>query len=512
MAKGKKKNEDLLVQVEQNMPSEADLEGIVLGAIILEGETVNEIISDFSESLFYETANKSIAEAVLKLYKNNKPIDLMTVCMELKNLGTFESVGGAYYVSSLTNRVSGVSNIKTHIKLLQEKTLQRSMIYICNRALVKVLNYKDDIFDVYSNTQIEIDEALKDVLHYEVKGIKDIHYDILERNIKVLQKGIKSGIPSGFRMVDNVTNGWQPSDLIILAGRPSMGKTAAAVSMIINPSIQEKIPVAIFSLEMSNFQIGSRIQSYLSGVNVSKIVKGQLDMSEIKVITNDCSVLDSSPLFIDDTPNISLIELKSKSRKLVKDKGVKLIVIDYLQLMRSGMDIANREQEIAEISKGLKALAKELNIPVIALSQLSRLVESRADKKPMLSDLRESGQIEQDADMVVFCYRPEYYGIEQYEVGNQSFPSHGLMMLLIAKHRNGELGEIPLRFIHEQAKLDNYNMNNEYTVPQNNTENNFNKNEQDSNIITTFVPERNGGKVDINNDFLTQSKEDNLPF
>ena len=501
-----------VIQIGQKMPSEYELEQLVLGSILLESDVINRIVSELSINLFHYADNIHIIEAILALYKASKPIDIMTVCMHLKQKGVLEEIGGAFFVSSLTNRVASANNIDTHVKILQQKSLERNMVHICNRALVKVLNYRDDIFDVYSSTQVELDNALKDVLHYEVKNINSIHYEILERNIKVLEKGIKSGVSSGFRLLDNVTNGWQPSDLIILAGRPSMGKTAAAISMVIHPSIKEKKPVAIFSLEMSNFQIGSRIQSFISGVNVSKIVKGQLDMNEIRQISKSCEPLEKSPLFIDDTPNISLIELKSKSRKLVKDNGVQMIIIDYLQLMRSGMDIQNREQEIAEISKGLKSLAKELNIPVIALSQLSRGVESRVDKKPMLSDLRESGQIEQDADMVIFCYRPEYYEIEQYEVGNQSFPSDGLMMLIVAKHRNGELGEIPLKFIHEQAKLDNYNMNDNYNIAQDNIENNSNKNEQNSNIITTFVPEKNGANVEVNNDFLNQSNNNYSPF
>jgi hypothetical protein len=259
-------------------------------------------------------------------------------------------------------------------------------------------------------------------------------------------------------------------DLIILAGRPSMGKTAAAISMCIHPSLEKNEPIAIFSLEMSNEQLVSRMQSYLSGVNVSKIVKKQLSMNEIDEIGKKAIGLKTAPLFIDDTPNISLLDLKGKARKLKKESGIKLIVVDYLQLMRSGVKSTSREQEIAEISRGLKGLAKELNIPVIALSQLSRGVEMRGDKKPMLQDLRESGQIEQDADMVLFCYRPEYYGIDTYEVGNQSFDANGLFMLIIAKHRNGELGEIPLTFIHEQTKLTNHEFG--YAPPVANQEEN----------------------------------------
>jgi replicative DNA helicase len=257
-------------------------------------------------------------------------------------------------------------------------------------------------------------------------------------------------------MLDNVTNGFQKSDLIILAGRPSMGKTASVVSMALYPALFQNIPIAIFSLEMSNEQIVSRMQSFISEINVSKIVKKQLTMSDVEQIKQTCYPLETAPIYIDDTPNISLLELKGKARKLVKENNVQLIVIDYLQLMRSGLNIQNREQEIAEISRGLKGLAKELDVPVIALSQLSRLVESRGDKKPMLSDLRESGSIEQDADMVMFCYRPEYYGIDNYEIGGEAFDSKGLFMLIIAKHRNGELGEVPLTFVHSQAKITNH--------------------------------------------------------
>jgi replicative DNA helicase len=504
----RKKNKEVqpVVLEGQMFPSDAPLEQSVLGSIIIDGETLNLIIQDFSPELFYETSNKIIAEAMLSLYKQNKPIDVLTIIQHLKSISKLEECGGSFYVSSLTNKTVGNINVQFHIKILQQKSLERNLIHIANRAVVSICNYKDDIFDVYAKTQSEMEDSLKNILTYQVKSIFDIHHDILERNLNIIEKGIKSGVPSGFRNLDNVTNGWQRSDLIILAGRPSMGKTAAAVSMIMYPVIQQNIPVAIFSLEMSNFQIGSRIQSFISEINVGKIVKGQLNMDEARHIVNICEPLNKAPLYIDDTPNISLIELKSKARKLVKDKGVQMIIIDYLQLMRSGLDIQNREQEIAEISRGLKSLAKELNIPVVALSQLSRLVEARSDKKPMLSDLRESGQIEQDADMVVFCYRPEYYGIEQYEIGSQVFPSFGLMMLIIAKHRNGELGEIPLRFIHEQAKLDNYN------VLHSNTENNNNNNISDSNKNSIFVAEEKAAKLDNNENFLNESNDTDVPF
>jgi replicative DNA helicase len=507
MSKRQQKKEVVKIVLEdQVLPSDITLEQSVLGSIIIDGETINQIVQDFSPELFHDSKNKLIAEAILALYKQNKPIDVLTIIQYLKSISKLEECGGAYYVSTITNKSIGNINIKFHVKLLQQKSLERNLIHIANKAVVSIVNYKDDIFDVYAKIQSEIEDSLKNILRFEIKSINDIHLDILERNLNIIEKGIKSGVPSGFRNVDNVTNGWQKSDLIILAGRPSMGKTAAAVSLIMHPVLEQNIPVAIFSLEMSSFQIGSRIQSFISDVNVSKIVKGQITKEEATYIHASCEPLHKAPLYIDDTPNISLIELKSKSRKLVAEKKVEMIIIDYLQLMRSGLDIGSREQEIAEISRGLKALAKELNIPIIALSQLSRLVEARSDKKPMLSDLRESGQIEQDADMVVFCYRPEYYGIEQYEIGNQVFPSFGLMMLVIAKHRNGELGEIPLRFIHEQAKLSNYN------VLQGNTEKNNSESASNSNKNSTFVSNEIGGKLEVNSSFLNQKNDKDLPF
>jgi replicative DNA helicase len=278
--------------------------------------------------------------------------------------------------------------------------------------------------------------------------------------------------------------------------------------MCIAPTLEFNMPVAIFSLEMSNEQLVSRLQSSLSGVNVSKIVKKQLSEEDILMIQVKAKPLSTMPIYIDDTPNISLLDLKGKCRKLKKENGIQLVVIDYLQLMRSGTKTQSREQEIAEISRGLKALAKELNVPIIALSQLSRSVESRGgDKKPMLQDLRESGQIEQDADMVLFCYRPEYYGVSEYYVGGQDFSTDGLFMLIIAKHRNGELGEIPLRFIHEQTKVTNHEFSQKY-IPQSS---------DDSKNSCTFVQQNNKFEqtgftpLPINDAFDNETKAD-VPF
>ena len=439
-----------------NLPNAPELEEVVIGTIMLEGVFIDKIITDFTPALFHSKANRTIAEAIIDLYRENRPVDIVTTMYRLKQMNALDKIGGAGYIASLTSRVTSSHNLEYHIHILKEHALKRKVIAICQSGLAKSLEPENDIFDVYEQISYELDNSVKDILNYEVDNVGSISQSIIQKSIEIAESGIQSGVPCGLKMVDNLTNGWQNSDLIIIAGRPSMGKTACAVSMIMNPALKNNIPVAIFSLEMSKEQLVSRMQSSLSEINVSKIVKKQLNMDEIKAIQRNCTPLDKAPIYIDDTPNISLLELKSKARKLVKENGVRLLVIDYLQLMRSGRNINNREQEIAEISRGLKGLAKELDIPVIALSQLSRGVESRGDKKPMLSDLRESGQIEQDADMVLFCYRPEYYGIDQYEVGNQQFPSNGLFMLLVSKHRNGELGEVPLRFIHEQTKITNH--------------------------------------------------------
>jgi replicative DNA helicase len=496
--------EDLFKNKDDNYvpPQEPDIEQIVLGTILLEGSTIDKIMNEFSPNLFFVQRNVLIAEAVISLYKKNSGIDLVTIVSELKLLGSLQEVGGASYISGLTDRIAGSSHLEYHVRLLQEAALKRNIIQISAQAIRKCYSEQEDAFDVLAEQQNGLESSLKSLITYRIRSISDINTELIKTSLEILQGGGKSGVITGLKMLDNVTNGFQSSDLIILAGRPSMGKTAAAVSMCIYPSMVKKIPIAIFSLEMSSEQLVSRVQSFLSGVDVSKIVKKQLTLDEIDKIAKSSMELDKTPLFIDDTPNISLLELKGKCRKLVKEDGVQMIVIDYLQLMRSGLKTNSREQEIAEISRGLKIIAKELKVPVIALSQLSRGVESRGDKKPMLQDLRESGQIEQDADMVMFCYRPEYYNIEDYEVGGSSFSSEGLFMFIIAKHRNGELGEIPLKFIGEQTKITDYYTTNFIAKPEPRAFSSMNLEEKKENI----KEEKN------NTDFFSKSNEEEMPF
>lgn len=482
------------------LPNLPELEEVLLGSVLIESDVLYKIGSDFQESLFSLEAHKLICRAVIDLWKKGNPVDILTVTQNLQASNSLNKVGGAYYISMLTNRVASTAHIEYHLRVLQQEALRRSLLTICSKSIQKIQDPTEDIFDLYQEIQMNVDSSLKEVLKYEVSLVKDIHHKIIAESIEVAQKGIKSGVVTGLRMVDNVTSGWQKSDLIILAGRPGMGKTAAALSFILYPALINNDPVAFFSLEMSSQQLVSRMQAQISGMNVSKIVKKQLSLSDIQQIAMTCESLEKAPIYVDDTPNISLLELKGKARKLVRENGVKIIVVDYLQLMRSGMNIMNREQEIAEISRGLKGLAKELDVPVMALSQLSRVVESRGDKKPQLSDLRESGQIEQDADMVMFCYRPEYYGVTDYEVGAENFDTQGLFMLIIAKHRNGELGEIPLKFIHEQTKIVNHSS---YMVQNNST------------FVQPDVVAPFKSSIQENTDFLNQKNNtdnDEMPF
>lgn len=442
-----------------NVPGELYLtdnriEIAVLGAVILEKTAIEEVGSDFSEKLFYNENNQIVARAILNLFVSNKAIDLLTVTNEIKRMEKLDFIGGAYYVSTLTNGVASTANLPTHIKILQQFYLSRYINDVCGQSRFRLYNGGHDIFDVYTDLMQNLEDALKDIIRHDINLIRQIHIESVKKSYDIIESGGFAGVSTKLTLVDNLTNGFQPSDLIIVAGRSGMGKTALAVTLGMNAAIN-KDPIAIFSLEMSKEQLVGRMQSSLSGVDVSRIIKKQITKEELHKIDNSCKVLYDIPMYIDDTPSITLTELKLKTRKLVKDKNCKMIIIDYLQLMRSGLNISNREQEVAEISKGLKAIAKELQIPVIALSQLSRAVEQRADKKPMLSDLRESGQIEQDADMVVFCYRPEYYGITDYEIGSNHFDANGLFMFIVAKHRNGALGEIPLKFIHDQTKITN---------------------------------------------------------
>lgn len=495
--------------------SSKELEDAVLGSIILEQYAISEIIQDFNPEVFYFEPNKLIAECVVRLYKTNTPIDILTVSQDLKTVGTLELVGGSFYVSSLTNRIASSSNLKYHYKVLQQYSLERILLEECNLVSREIYSYGNDVFDVYDRHQRRLEDHLNGLIKKEVYSIKDIHLSNLAEQYDVQKHGKKSGVYCGLNQVDRFTSGWQKPDLIILAARPAMGKTTIMLNWALHSSIKEKIPTAIFSLEQSNAQITAKAQSILSGLNVSRILKKQLTEDETKEMDKKCSELYTAPLYLDDTPSLSLLELRAKARRLVHDKGVGLIIVDYLQLMTSGDNQYVREQEVSTISRGLKGLAKELEIPIIALSQLSREVEKRADKKPMLSDLRESGSLEQDSDSVIFIIRPEVYdGYTTYDLEGTSVPTEGLGILIWAKHRGGEIGEIPFTFIGSNSlvgdySLSNFGANKQPTPPQ------YQKTTSKEFDIRTHKPEYKEPTNDINTsgiknnvDFLTKTDDE----
>lgn len=441
-------------------PQAVELEEAVLGAIMLEKDALAIAIDKLKPEHFYKENHGKIYKAIMSLYSENKPVDILTVADQLRKQGDLDKVGGAYAITCLTDRVASAANVEYHSMVVIEKHLMREVISVGGVAQEK--GYDDEVdpfalldmlegklFALQQNSIRKEAMAAKYVLAESVSGI--------ERRIK--RKGKVVGLPTGFNALDNVTAGWQAPDLIIIAARPGMGKTAFILTTLRQSAVRMNIPAAIFSLEMSATQLMDRIISGEAQVSSEGIRKGtltNLEYTELISKTDAQSRLSNAPLYIDDTPGLSIVELRSKARRLKKQYDIQLIVIDYLQLMSGDMvdkyNSKNREQEIASISRGLKNVAKELNVPVIALSQLSRAVESRAgDKRPGLSDLRESGAIEQDADMVGFLWRPAYYGIEYDANNNQYVP--GYTELIVAKHRNGSLEDVGLQFIGQYVEF-----------------------------------------------------------
>ncbi len=436
-------------------PQAVEIEEVVLGALMLERDALSNVIDILHPESFYKESHQSIFEAIVNLFNNSEPVDIKTVTHQLRKNGKLELVGGAYYVSQLTSKVNSAANIETHARIIAEQSIKRELIRISSQIQRDAYEDTMDVFKLLDRTE----QSLFDVSESHIRKNYDkmsslLHQAIEEIQIKKDKKDGLTGVPSGFSALDRVTSGWQPSDLVIIAARPGMGKTAFVVSALRNAAVDFKIPVAIFSLEMSSVQLVNRMISAEAELESEKIKRGDLADYEWEQLLHKTTRLSDSPIFIDDTPALSILELRAKCRRLVSQHGVKLIIIDYLQLMTGDSSKSgggNREQEIASISRSLKGIAKELNVPVLALSQLSRAVETRGgDKKPQLSDLRESGSIEQDADMVMFLYRPEYYGITQDESG---MPLNGLGEVIIAKHRNGKTDTVGLKFIGKFTKF-----------------------------------------------------------
>ena len=435
-------------------PQALELEQAVLGALMVDNESLSDAIDSLQAEYFYAPKHQKIFEAIVNLFNNTQPVDILTVSEELKRLEMFKEIGGLAYISELTNNISSSSNTEFHARIIAEKFIKRSLINISRKISNDAFDDSVDIFDLLNDAEANLFTVTEGTLRKSYDKMSSLIKGALE-NIEILRNkedGL-SGVPSGFTNVDRVTSGWQQSDLVIVAARPGMGKTAFALTMARNIAIDHNTPIGFFSLEMSSEQLVNRLIASEAELGASKLRKGDLANHEMVQLHEKIKHLSEAPIFIDDTPGLSIFELRAKARRLVKNHGVKIIMIDYLQLMTAGGNAGNREQEISTISRSLKGIAKELKIPVIALSQVNRGVESRTgvgSKRPMLSDLRESGAIEQDADIVTFIYRPEYYKIYEWDNGDDS---RGQGELIIAKHRNGSLKNVRLKFTGEFAKF-----------------------------------------------------------
>ena len=442
-------------------PQARELEEAVLGALMLEKDPVALVIDVLRPESFYVDAHGYIFKAISTLFNKSQPIDILTVTDELRSMGKLDLVGGAFYITDLTNRVASAANVEYHARIIAQKYVQRELIKISSDIIKNAYEDTTDVFELLDNAEKSIYDVTEKNLRRNYKPINALITTSLQKleEMKDHQDGLSpDAVPSGFTGLDRLTSGWQKSDLIIIAARPGMGKTAFTLALARNAAVDHKKPVAFFSLEMSSIQLTNRLISSETMLPADKIRRGNLLPYEWQQLTSRLNTLSDAPIYIDDTPAINIFELRAKCRRLKLQYDIQMVVIDYLQLMSGGNGdnkSFNREQEISTISRSLKSIAKELEIPVIALSQLNRAVETRAGtaKKPQLSDLRESGAIEQDADMVMFIYRPEYYGLTEDADHNST---KGLAQIIVAKHRNGALDDINVRFISEFAKFEDY--------------------------------------------------------
>jgi replicative DNA helicase len=448
---------DLSAMVYGKIPPQApEMETAVLGAIMLEKdklEEVFEIIQD--DNCFYVDAHRKIFAAIRSLANSGSPIDLLTVTEELRKRNELEIVGGAYYLTTLTLNVVSSAHVEAHARIVMEKFVQRELIRISGEVIADAYEDSTDVFDLLDKAEAGLYEITDKHLRKNYKSLNEVLMQTMQEIEEALnQHSDLTGVPSGFAALDKLTGGWQRSDLIVLAARPSVGKTAFALNLIMNAAMNREKPfaAAIFSLEMGAGSIVKRMLSAVTEVRMEGITKGRLEAAELKQIQQRMNLLAKAPIFIDDQAGLNVFELRAKARRLKQKHDLQLIIIDYLQLMQgSSNNGGNREQEISKISRDLKMLAKELDIPIIALSQLNRSVESRKESKvPQLSDLRESGAIEQDADLVMFLYRPEYYGLNNNEKGEAI---EGETHIHVAKHRNGQLDNIRVKFLGHFQKF-----------------------------------------------------------
>ncbi len=438
------------ISVRKVPPQNLEAEQSVLGAILLDNEALNKVLEIMTEDDFYKEGHRKIFSAILDLNDQNEPIDLITLTDYLRGKNELEGVGGAVYLSSLVNAVPTAANVKYYSKIVHERALLRNLIHVATEIITsgyESTGQIDDLLDLAESSIFGISEKKIKPSFFAVKDIVKESFETIERLYD--KKERITGVPTGFKDLDDITSGFQPGDLIVIAGRPSMGKTAFSLGIAQSVAINHRLPVAIFSLEMAKEQLVLRMLCSESRVDSHKLRSGFLGKTDWPLLTAAAGVLTEAPIFIDDSPAISILEMRAKARRLKAEHGLSLIIVDYLQLMRGRGDSDTREQEISEISRSLKALAKELRVPVIALSQLSRAVENRGgDRKPVLADLRESGAIEQDADVVVFIYRKEVY--------DASEENKGLAEIMISKQRNGPVGSVMLTFRDRYTRFEDF--------------------------------------------------------
>ncbi|MEL6986975.1 MAG: replicative DNA helicase [Bacteroidota bacterium] len=436
-------------------PQAIPLEQAVLGSIMIDKDAITSVLDILQPEAFYKKAHSVIYKAMMHLFDKSLPIDILTVNEALKKSGELELAGGPQYLVELTNMVASSANIEYHARIVSQKNIQRELIKVSTRIINDSFEETKDVFELLDDAEKGLFDITRQHLNRGSQSVGKIAIKAQKMLEELAQKeqGI-TGIPTGFSELDKLTSGWQPSDLIIVAARPGMGKTAFTLALAKNAALDFSKPVAIFSLEMANIQLVTRLISMEAEIPGSKLRNAQLEEYEWQQVHSAVEKLSQAKIFIDDTPGINIFELRAKCRRLKMQEDIQMVIIDYLQLMSGGPENkkGNREQEISSISRALKGMAKELNVPVIALSQLSRAVETRGgDKRPMLSDLRESGAIEQDADIVTFIYRPGYYDLEEDEVTPE-----GLTEIIVAKHRNGALDTVNLRFVGRYAKFVDY--------------------------------------------------------
>lgn len=435
-------------QSSRRMPPQAiEAEVSVLGALLIEPEALAKVIEIINESSFYKKAHEKIFLAALQLFEKNEPIDIVTVSNQLQANGELEIVGGSYYLTQLVNSIPSAANVEYYAQIVQDKAIKRRLIQVCNEISQESYEDHEEAFDIVDKAEQQIFTLRQ---NRGKKGFQAIS-PILVQTIETIEKNANrqtglTGIPSGFLQLDQLLAGFQNSDLVIIAGRPSMGKTALCLNFARNAAVEHRVPVGIFSLEMASYQLALRMLCSEAQVDSHKLRSGRLSADEWPKLSLKVGVLAEAGIFIDDTPAQGVLEIRAKARRLKVEHNIGMIILDYLQLAHGAGRVESRQQEISQISQSLKALAKELDIPVLALSQLSRAVEGRPDKRPMLSDLRESGAIEQDADVVMFVYRPEMYG---------ETDQAGIAEIIVGKQRNGPVGTVKLAYRNEYLKFEN---------------------------------------------------------